>query len=280
MKLIKLTSAVAALTFTVILATSSARAQTAGDLIIGFEEPGSGGSANVYEVDLGAATLFLNPSSQTQTFALSTADLSNYFGSSWASSSLLQFGIIGGTQTSGDLTLGGTTLAKNTLFTSWNTWAAAPAERVSTTQQTTQLDINALYNDVANVAAPTAGSTVALPAVITDSTDAGGIAYQNAHKSNFNFGTGAAKSNLDSNSDGSISAVDNAILDLYELTPTDADTGAKPTTLLGTLNLNSNGNLVFTAAAVPEPSSWSMIGLGALTLVWSLRRRNQRGSAV
>jgi len=39
MKPIKLTSAVAALAFTAILGTSSARAQNPGDLILGFEEP-------------------------------------------------------------------------------------------------------------------------------------------------------------------------------------------------------------------------------------------------
>jgi len=274
-KQLTLNSVVTALAFTAILGTSSARAQNAGDLLIGFEEQGNGASSNVYEVDLGSASQFLSPSAPTQTFDLSTGDLSNYFGSSWASSTLLQYGVIGGTQTTGNLVLGSNTLAANTLFTSWNTFALAPTEKTSNTQKTSQNDINALYNDFGNTANPTTGSTVSLPAVITDATDPDGFAAENKTNANFNFGAGFSTSDLDYNSDGSTAAVPAATLDLYEVTPTNASTGAKPTDLLGTFSLGSNGNLTFTAAAAPEPSSWALIGIGALALFWNLRRRNQ-----
>ena len=279
MKPIKLTSAVAALAFTAILGMSSARAQNAGDVILGFEEPGTGGSANVYEVDLGSITKFLNPSSSTLTFNLSTSDLSNGtsgFGSGWATNSLLQWGVIGGTQTTGNLTLGSTTLAPNTLFTSWNTWTAAPTEKTSNTQKTGQTLVTDLYNDTNP--SPSPGSTVSLPAVYTSNTDPDGFAYLNKSKSNFNFGAGYATSDLDYNSDGSTSAPTSAVLDLYEVAQTSS--GTAPGTLLGTFSLAGNGNLTYSPEAVPEPSSYALVGFGALVLVWNLRRRNHRGSTV
>ncbi len=159
-------------------------------MIVGFEEPGSGGSANVYEVDLGSISLF----NSNQSFSLSTSDLTSEFGSGWATNSLLQFGVVGGTQTTanGDLTLGSTTYSANTLFITQNTFEAAPTEKTVATQGTSQSDINALYNDVQNSALPSAGSTAAFPAVTTTSSDPGSIAYQNAHNANFNLGTGFA----------------------------------------------------------------------------------------
>jgi len=260
------------LAFTAILGTSSARAQNPGDLILGFEEPGSGGSSNVYEVDLGAISQF----SSSKTFDLSASDLSTEFGNSWASSSLLQFGVVGSTLSSGSLTLGSNTLAAKTVFTSWNTFAAAPVEKSS--QATEVSDVNALYNDVANVGTPTTGSTVSLPAVSTTTSDAGSFATIDKNNQQFGFGTGFAKSNLDYNSDGTTSAVDTATLDLYEVAQTSS--GTAPGSLLGTLSLNSSGDLAFTAAAVPEPSSWALMGVGVLGLFWNLRRRSLKGAAV
>jgi hypothetical protein len=192
----------------------------------------------------------------------------------------LQYGVIGGTQSiGGDITVGGDTLAENTLFTTVNTWAAVPTEKTTAQQATAQSYISAVYNDVANVGTPSAGSTSSLPAVYTSASDSGSYAKE-VTKNNFNFGTGNAKSSLDFNSDGSTPVVDTALLDLYEVTPTNADTGSKPTDLLGTFGLASNGDLTFTAEAVPEPSTWSLIGLGGLVMIWNLRRRNHRSSTV
>jgi len=268
MKPIKLTSAVAALAFTAILGTSSARAQNPGDLILGFEEPGTGGSANVYEVDLGSISQF----STAQTFDLSTSDLSSDFGSGWASSSLLQFGVIGDTETSGGLTLGSSALANKTIFTSWNTFATAPTEKSN--QNTAASYVQSLYNDVSN----TGHTSSTLEAVNTTTTDSSGFAYFNKTDHNFAFGTGYATSDLDYNSDGSTSAPTSAVLDLYEVAQTSS--GTAPGTLLGTFSLAGNGNLTYSPEAVPEPSSYALVGFGALVLVWNLRRRNHRGSTV
>jgi len=272
MKLIKLTTTVAAMAIAAAFATTSAHAQVAGDVILGFEEPGSGGSSNVYEVDLGSISQF----STSQTFDLSSSDLSTEFGSGWASSSLLQFGLIGDTESSSSLSLGSGTLAAKTIITSWNTFATAPTEKSS--QTTAASYIQSLYNDVGN-ATPSAGSTSSLPAVDTTVTDSSGFAYFNKTKSNFGFGAGFATSDLDYNSDASTPLPTSAVLDLYEVAQTSSSTA--PGSLLGTLSLNSSGDLAFTATAqaVPEPSSYALVGI-SLALFWVLRRRNSSNSAV
>ncbi|HEY0257167.1 MAG TPA: PEP-CTERM sorting domain-containing protein [Candidatus Methylacidiphilales bacterium] len=281
MKLIKLTTAVLALASTAILGTSSALAQAnPGDLLIGFEETGS---TNVYEVDLGAASQFISPTSSTLTFNLSLSDLQSTafgFGSTWATNSAVQWGVVGGSQDIGDLTLGSTKLAANTLFVSWNTWAAAPAEHVSSVQAGIQNNIDGLYNDFNTQATITPGNTPTLQTGGTSTADPAGFAYQIKNDPNFGIAAGFASSPLDFNSDGTTSAPTAATLDLYELTPTNADTGAKATDLLGTFTLSNTGVLTFNEAiAAPEPSTWSLIGLGGFLLVWRLRRRSQKGSA-
>ncbi|MCE0484087.1 MAG: PEP-CTERM sorting domain-containing protein [Methylacidiphilales bacterium] len=269
MKLIKLTSAVAALAFTAILgASSSAHAQAnEGDLILGFE---STSSTNVYEVDLGSASQFINPSSSPLTFNLSTSDLSSTqygFGSSWATSSAVQWGVIGGTGSPSGI--GG--VAANTLFTSWNTFSSAPLARTAGNQGTNQSEIDNLYNGFNTDGAATPGNTGALQTDELASTSPDGFAYHEKNDPNFNFGASFLHSQLDYNSDGTTSAPDSATLDLYELTPTSS--GTAPGTLLGEFTLGSNGVLTFTEAAAPEPSSWSLIGLGGLVLALIVRRR-------
>jgi hypothetical protein len=270
MKLIKLTSAVMALAFTATLGSSSAYAQANdGDLILGFQ---STSSTNVYEVDLGAASQFIGVSSPL-TFDLSTSDLSGTqygFGSSWATSTSnpVQWGLISATSAS-----------SGTLFTSWNTFASAPAARTHAQQGSIGTDVIALYNDFNNSTTVTPGSTVSLPAGSDQTSDVDSFAYLENNAPNFKFGTGVNASQLDYNSDDSVPAADAGVLDLYELTD-NGSSGTEAGDLLGTFSLASNGDLTFTAESVPEPSSWVLLGLGGLALVWNVRRRNQNSSAV
>ncbi len=62
------------------------------------------------------------------------------------------------------------------------------------------------------------------------------------------------------------------------MTPTNADTGTQPTTLLGTFTLEDNGTLEFTAEAVPEPSTYAL-GIAAIALFVVLKRRQSLGQA-
>jgi hypothetical protein len=70
----------------------------------------------------------------------------------------------------------------------------------------------------------------------------------------------------------------NSELDLYELIPTDKG-GTGTGTLLGSFELTSGGTLDFiSAAAVPEPSTYAAIGIGAAFLL--VFRRTRKSSQV
>jgi hypothetical protein len=47
---------------------------------------------------------------------------------------------------------------------------------------------------------------------------------------------------------------------------------------VGAFTLNSSGDLTFTPASVPEPSTWFSMVLGALSLVFVRRRSGVRAS--
>jgi hypothetical protein len=272
MKPNKLTYAALALAITAILGTSAHAQATynAGDLIIGFQQSGAG---NSYEVDLGSVTQFINPSSSTLTFDLSVSDLSSDF-TSWNSDSQgatsVQWGVIGGSNKSanGDLSLsGGVTLPADTLFYTIP-GSTAPTEKSSASQQT-YLNNIAVLDSQFNGVTTTAGSTSNLQAVNIASSATGSFAYENGTKDNFGLGGAINTAILTSTSTGPIS---NA-LNLYELTPTNADV-TQPTTLLGSFTLGSDGSLTFDAAAVPEPSTYALMGLSTAFLIWRLRRKN------
>jgi len=283
MKLTRISSAALALAITAILGTSAHAAPPTynpGDVIIGFQQTNS---SNDYEVDLGSASRFLGATSNL-TFNLSVTDLNSTFTSNWASNSatnLVQWGVIGASNkaVSGDLVLGSWTLPANTLFYTKGeltpgTLTTAPAEKSSSLQGNINNNI-AIFDGqfAAPTSAQTAGSTASLQAIDLAAGSSGSFDKENA-TSNFGIASGNAGSILQN----SLSAFDgptNSVLDLYELTPTNADV-TKPTTLLGEFSLSSGGVLTFDAAnvaAVPEPSTYALMGVGALLLVWRLRRK-------
>jgi hypothetical protein len=279
MKLTKITTAAATLAFAALLGTSARAVSvgSSGDLIIGFDQ--SGATEN-YEVDLGSASQFLNPLAATQTFDLSDADLDAYFGDNWATvttnagppaTNAVQWGLIGANTTGGNQTLGLSTVPKNTLFISQNTWATVPIEKSTSLQGTPEGDVNHLYNGNANVSS-SAGSTVALPAHIVAAGNANGFDVYAATGTNFGGTSGYTKSELDFNSNDTLAAADALTLDLYELVPTDA-ASPQGTQLLGTFSLVDSGTAgVLTFTAAPEPSTYLLMAIGGLVVVWRLRR--------
>ncbi len=261
MKLNKLTIAAAAFAVTAILgASTTARAQANnGDIILGFE---STTSPNVYEVDLGASSQFIGASSAL-TFNLSTSDLSSTtygFGSSWASSTAVQWGAIGATsQNNGNL------------FTTWNPASAAPPALSSAGQGSTGADVVALLGDFNTQATITPGNTDLLQTGADQNTD--GASFAGLEKTTFNL----PGSQLDANADLSIPAADAGVLDLYELA-NNGTSGTSAGTLLGQFTLASDGVLTFTPEAVPEPSAYAL-GLAAIALFVVLKRRQSIGQA-
>lgn len=271
-----------------------ARGQTAyntGDLLLGLEKPGT---TNQYVVDLGPASYFITLSESPGTITDITtsdysgaglgniaADLANAtsgFGSTWYANSAtqgqnVQWGIFGATSniSGGTTGSGGTfSLPKNTLFetiaeTVPGSGSTAPAEASSSGQGT----VNSLFKSFAGSggfknSTETANSQYATfgPGITWTSEDPSADAFQ--------IGNG-----IEQPQGAGITAIGptNSELDLYELIPT-GDTGSTGSgTELGSFTLDSSGNLDFTAA-VPEPSTWAILGLG--TGILAFARRNRR----
>src|SRR5579871_151987 len=180
MKFNKITSSAAALAFAALVGTTAQATPPLpanGDLVIGFEEFGSNASSNVYEVDLGSASLFLTPGQTTQTFNLSDADLDNLFGNNYAGNSALQFGIVGSNASGGDTTLNGDTVAQNELFVSWNTFATAP-KALSTGGTNTEANYAGfLLGDLTGSAGTTSTNSTSLYASTTSTSDPDSFYY-------------------------------------------------------------------------------------------------------
>ncbi len=254
---------------------TSAHSQVAGysegDLLIGFEQQnGSGGiTANDYVVDLGSANNFIGATSPL-TFNLSTSNLVSAFGSGWASNtpagSLVQWGVVGGSDGNGPITLGSDTLQKNTLFYTQGeltvgTHSSAPATASNSNQGNINGNIQEFATDYQSTNPGVNGSVIASndslgwSALGTPSTSA--------------FGSGK---NIEQPSSGSDTGPTNSELDLYELPNTTQTPGSKAI-LLGDFTLSSGGTLTFVGAqAVPEPSAYAM-AIVAATLFVVLRRR-------
>jgi hypothetical protein len=229
----------------------SAQAQaSSGDLILGFKQSTGTGNASSLEIDLG------NTFATTTAVAAGTYDLGNIsslisstYGSSWATSSTLTYGVVGNTidLVSGNNTDWATSKWTNTTGTLGVQNSASFGVLGDTTLGTSASKILNVYSS--SFAVDSSGFN---NAVVTASA-------QNGWKKNdpFNFTTAA----LDN-------AVTNKATDLYVLA-SDGNSGTAQ--FLGTFNLSSAGELTFTV--IPEPSTYAMI-LGALTIGFvALRRR-------
>ena len=281
MKALKITSAALALALTATFAIS-AHAQDAnfneGDLIIGFQQTGA---SNNYEVDLGSASKFIDPSQTVQSFDLSTDDLSGDF-TDWNSDSqtnLVHWGVIGASDKTSDLSLNSSlTLPANTLFYTKDevtpgTLSTPPVEGSSSAQKninTNVANFDNLFDGGASGATTTSGSTTPLAAVNVGTGTSASFSYEISSKTYFGIGSSILQNPSSTTGNGPVDSV----LDLYELTPTNADSPLA-TTLLGEFSLDSDGVLTFDEfIAAPEPSTYALFGLGAMFLVWSLRRKS------
>jgi len=271
------------------LATLAGRAQAqtvtanTGDLFLGFNEPGV---TSDYVVDLGPASYFLTLAATPGTTDITTSDfsgaglgniatdLSSVFGSSWYANSSsvgsnVQWGIAGTTTSklSSSQVFG---LPNDTLFFTAaeltpGSGSTGPAAKGTNAQNTIWTNINNFElnytgeNDTANSSHATvqASTQQDIWNVYNPQTNA--------------FG---ANINIEQPTSGTYIGPTNSQLDLYELQPTDNGGGSAPNgTELGSFTLTSSGQLDFTsAAAVPEPSTYATVGLGAAFLLLFRRR--------
>jgi hypothetical protein len=240
------------------------------DLYLGFEESGN---ANDLQVDIGTESQYLNATSPfTVSFGLIPSgepgagtpvtslltDLNSIFTTGWSTSSgatALKWGITGDNENGAAILLFFSQDSANTVIPT-NPLTANAASYSS------KIDDFGYYlsTDFSTVNSSEAASVPATASQTNPGT-----------WSSFNPSLGAFGTGLDieeSPGDGPLST-----LNLYEETSS-ANGGGKAEDV-GSFSLASDGDLTFTPAAVPEPSTWASIISGAFLLGYFQRRRRQ-----
>ena len=265
MKLKKIITTAALALVGAALIETSASAQTfnQGDLILGFQTSSGTGSSDNLEVDLGSYITYINAATADNgtvidlnvgqalgTGGLSVTDLNNTYGSSWSSNGSLTFNVAGtpGTGT------------KESLVTSTKVGGATE----NSTGNGSGL-ITGEYSTGLHITPSPA--LVSTSAYVLPNNVAGSFTYQVT-----NNGQATTDYSLGYNTQEGVTGANNTI-SLYELVNHSGSTTKG--TLLGVFDLTSSGGLTFDAigtAAVPEPSTYALFGLGALALVLMRRR--------
>jgi hypothetical protein len=236
-------------------AQSTITAQS-GDLILAFEIPdqnggATGGQENL-EVDLGSyASLYsaaggLNGTVNLGSF-LSLADLTTTYGSGWNTTN-------GGDAV--DWTVFGTNTSTYEL---WTTDTHKPQNDSAGDLQSTSGEMGPIYSDM-NGKTSTANSNYAY------------VTNSQSDSQSFTQDNGVGVNNWGDNYGDIPSSVLQATTNTGEFLLYDVQPGAPGNAkAVGEFQLASNGNLTFTA--VPEPSTWASIILGAFSLLAFGRRR-------
>jgi len=274
----------------VALLAPSAHAQrvgfTNGDLVLGFEETtGPNSNSYDYEVNLGPASYFLTLAASPGTTDITTADFggaglgniaadlangSKGFGSDWYENSStagdnVQWGVFGAILAASN----NTGLAQNTLFETIaeqtpGQLSSAPGEGSPSSQQPQTSAFQSFSTTLGN-GNDTANSDYG---TFISNSSATSWSGENASSSAFNGPVG-----IEQPTSGTYIGPTNSELDLWELIPSGGTGYNGNGTLLGSFTLDSSGNLDFTSAAVPEPSTYAAIGLGAAFLLLFRRTR-------
>jgi len=197
------------------------------------------------------------------------ADLSNIFGASWATNSPtqgnnLQWGVVGGTPAFSSL-FG---LSQDTIFLT--SAEQTPGDGSTVRSPASQTIQNGWYNDIYN--ATNAGEGWNTFTTSTNSDYGAPQAVSNGDSwsneiANHDFGT---SQDIEQPLNGGFFGPTNSELDLYELAP-----GTSSGTELGSFTLSNAGALTYTAA-VPEPSTYATVALGAAFLFLFRRRFARR----
>jgi len=226
----------------------SISAPGASDLFLGVEDS-SGTITKNLVVDLGNASTITT----LQTTSLS-ADLTTVFGSGYSANSSLVYGVFG---------ISGSTpiysQASTGVFGSGSDGQTAQNREFSYNSQATAL--GNFKSEVAGAAsASITGGGVTTVGVYMSANDANSwTSFASGSKSVFgNANWGGLETSLGS------------ALDMYN-SPTGSES-LNGNYLNYQINLSTAGSLSVIAAAVPEPSSYALVGLGALLLIMAYRR--------
>ena len=232
-------------------AASSAKASQVpqynnGDLLLGFYDY-SGGVTNDYVVDLGPISGFNLSSNFTLSLGLST-DLAHVFGSNWDTSGNIYFGL------AASYPLTAQVFASNP--NAGTPWTEAPAQGTPASQVA---DIGNAYS----LSTQANGETYSAGLQQADSSNNSWQSVASNGLQNFYGGLG----------DGAISDV---VTNSLEFDQVNVGSNGTPGTDLGSFSVSSAGNVSFTTAAVPEPSTFAAVGLGIAVLAVARRRRRSQ----
>ena len=274
----------------VVLSTSAkAATYNAGDLILGFRVTGGQGSGKDLLVNLGAATS-LRDNGQNSNITNIGTDISDLFGSTWYNRTDLSFGAVacytnlntpddGADVVNGDpgqtIYLTRNRTAHGTPGTASSTGTGTYNEGSMGTISGQILTLNA--TTYANGTASSNNSAV----VIKSNTGTQSYTFFTTPSSDFGAITGGVEQTFAAGAwtTGSFASVTNVegALDLYRVLQDPAD--ASPTgsdhkgDFLTTLLIDQSGN-ISAVNAVPEPSTYAMLGLVAVGgVVFAVRRR-------
>jgi len=230
---------------------------TAGDLFIGFQKTGT---ATDLLVNIGNVALYSQLDGQS--FAVNVGgaigdDLVDTFGASWNTTSTLFWSVSGTTFNDvPDLNTIYLTKPRSNVTNQTTAWIShtnnSQGDQVALLQ-----GLAGAYRDNGEA---TAGST---KATLQSTSLANSYAsFTQGTSTDFQWGNIEARFN---------NGTAGSVLDLYRITPSLDST---PGTYLGKFTINDSGVITFTAAAVPEPSTYGLlIGTGLFTLIFLRRRR-------
>jgi PEP-CTERM motif len=211
-----------------------------GDLYLGFEATGGIGQTANLVFDLGSAANFNSISGNIG------ADLAATYGDNWYSRSDLFYGAVGAVNPS----LSGDPI--NTLYGTDNSGAGAWNRASAAAQGTVVSKIRSMQTQIGTDLANGQGGLTSGVVIMNNSELAAWGAYTTIGGTSFGSFNGSIE--------GSVGSV----LDLYRMAP-----GVGQGGYIGSLTIGQDGSV----AAVPEPATYTLMGLGALILIVAYRRK-------
>ncbi|MDD5348926.1 MAG: PEP-CTERM sorting domain-containing protein [Chthoniobacteraceae bacterium] len=255
------------------VASAHADSYQRGDLLLAFRAPtGTTGADINFVIDLGAATDFRNLTGTLQ-LANVGSQLASIYGSDWNSRTDLSWGVVSTDAKTGSAVNGDP--AKTSYISlaeaSFGTHSDDPTFG-SGARSTISTQVYAFSDAFAASAGANATTGISMGSSTTGSWS---YYYDDSQNMTYSFGSGISFEGAVGN------GVDtsDAALDLFRILNTTS--GANPTGTVGlgsyegSFTLSNNGQISFTdnLQAVPEPSTYAMLGVGAVAAFGVMRRR-------
>ena len=232
------------------LPASAALTYTPGDVLVGFRS-----GTSVYLVNLGSAGQLTGTApGATISFGNFANDLAQAYGSTWADLSTLSWGVF---STSGE--------APYTLYASRSgsgsgAWGSLTNGNASNTD--TQIaNVTGAFQDPTKTTASQNGVNGGFQSFTTL-----GSYYYAVTTGTSDFGSVSGWTSIEANS---ASGIDNTVLNITRV----GSNGNWPSNIVGNFTIDSAGTVYFTAAAVPEPSTYVLLIISGVALVVFVRRR-------